>query len=103
MFNHRNSALSDTLGQLGPRRLLAAAARLLRHQSSEITDTLRNAVVAEIPAFTESGNPDVLPELARHAAEHSKEIVRLLGGAPVGDFAFVAQHASRRAEQRFPR
>jgi hypothetical protein len=102
MFDHRNSTLPDTLVRVGPRRLLAASARLLRRQSGEITEELRNSALAEIPAFTESGNPDVLPELARHASEHTKEIIRLLGGGPVGDFGFVTRHASIHAEQRFP-
>jgi DNA-binding PucR family transcriptional regulator len=47
-------------------------------------------------------NPDLLPELAHHFAEHLEELLRLLRGGAVGDFEFVRAHARRRAEQRFP-
>lgn len=63
---------------------------------------LRDAVLAEVPAFSNSGNPDVVPELARHASEHIDEIRRLFAGGEVAGFAFVTAHAHRRAAQRFP-
>ena len=67
-----------------------------------MADELRAAVLAEIPAFTASRNPDVLPDLVHHSSQHAAELVRLLGGGPIGDFAFVREHAERRAEQFFP-
>jgi hypothetical protein len=63
---------------------------------------LREAVLAEVPAFSSSGNPDVLPELDHHGGEHLHEICRLMGGGEVGDFDFVRAQAKRRASQRFP-
>ncbi len=63
---------------------------------------LRQAVLTEVPAFSASGNPDILPSLAVHASEHMQEIRRLFDGGAIGDFAFVRTHAQRRAEQRFP-
>jgi PucR C-terminal helix-turn-helix domain/GGDEF-like domain len=69
---------------------------------TKIAQRLREAILAEIPAFTASGNPEVLPDLDRHAAEHVAEIRRLLAGGNVGDFEFVRAHARRRAGQRFP-
>ncbi len=68
----------------------------------EIGRQLREAVIAEIAAFSESGNPAVLPDLERHALEHIEELRRLLRGGAVGDFEFVRVHAHRRAEQHFP-
>jgi hypothetical protein len=63
---------------------------------------LREAVLTEVPAFSASGNPEILPSLASHAGEHMQEIRRLADGGEIGDFAFVKLHAQRRAEQYFP-
>jgi hypothetical protein len=63
---------------------------------------LRQAVLDETPAFTESGNPDVIPELEQHLEAHVRETCRLLGGGLPGDLAFVRDHAERRAAQKFP-
>jgi hypothetical protein len=74
--------------------LLADAGRLI--------DELHQAVLAEVPAFTDSGNPDVLPELEAHLDAHVREVCRLLGGGLPGELDFVREHAGRRASQRFP-
>ncbi len=63
---------------------------------------MREAVLAEVPAFSTSGNPEILPSLAVHAGEHMQELRRLASGGEVDDFAFVKLHAQRRAEQFFP-
>jgi hypothetical protein len=102
MTDHHTNALKSALKRLGDSRFLAAALRYLADHAAAINAELDKTVLAEIPAFSESGNPDVLPELSRHGAEHTKEIIRLLGGHPVGDFEFVRKHARRRAEQHFP-
>jgi len=87
------------LGQLG---VVPRAAASLRDRTQAVGDSLRAAVIGDIPAFSVSANPEILPELDRHAQSHVREIVRLLGGGAVGDFEFVREHARRRAEQRFP-
>jgi hypothetical protein len=72
-------------------------------QSQLDTDTaIRKAVLAEVQAFSGSGNPEILPELNAHIEEHTQEIRRLFSGGEIGDFAFLRSHAHRRAEQRFP-
>ena len=71
-------------------------------QSAAIEAALRDEVLAQIPAYRESRNPDVLPQLARHGPLHAAEIIRLLSGGAVGDFAFVREHARLRASQYFP-
>ena len=76
--------------------------RMLEPQRGAVGSSLRGIVLAEIPAFSASGNPEVLPDLERHAGEHIGEILRLLGGGAVGNFDFVRAHAQRRAEQHFP-
>ena len=63
---------------------------------------LQDTVLAEIPAFTASANPDVLPALRQHAEDQARELHRLFSGGGVEGFGFVREHAQRRAEQHFP-
>jgi hypothetical protein len=63
---------------------------------------LRASVMTEVPAFSTSGNPEILPDLGSHIDDHLHELCRLFGGGAVEDFAFLRAHARRRAEQRFP-
>jgi hypothetical protein len=58
--------------------------------------------LAEVPVYSASGNPEILPGLNQHGPEHVAEIGRLFGGGEIGDFGFVRNHAQHRAEQRFP-
>ena len=94
------AALAQALQRLVDLAVIPAAARALEESTAALRMALRQVVTAEIPAFSASGNPEVLPSLDKHAQEHIEEILRLLGG--LGDFAFVRLHAQRRAEQRFP-
>jgi DNA-binding PucR family transcriptional regulator len=70
--------------------------------ADRVTEELRQAVLAGVPAFTDSGNPDVLPALGRHLEAHVREVCRLLGGGLPGELDFVREHAERRAAQKFP-
>jgi hypothetical protein len=63
---------------------------------------LAAAVAGEVPAYQESANPELIPELETHLAEVVDDACRLLAGERVGDFTFVAEHARRRAAQKFP-
>ena len=67
-----------------------------------VTRPLVDAVLAEVPAFTESGNPDVVPDLGDHLRDHLRDVRRVLGGEAPGDFDFVVDHAERLAAQKFP-
>jgi hypothetical protein len=69
---------------------------------AQLTLALRRAVVADVPAYSASGNPQILPDLERHAEEQIREVTRLLRGGEAGDLGFVAAYAQRCAEQRFP-
>ncbi len=95
-------ALSQTLAQLAEAGVVPQIAPALHRGKRAASETLGKTVMGEIPAFSLSGNPQILPELERHAGEHLAEIARLLGGGKVGGFEFVRAHARRRAEQRFP-
>jgi hypothetical protein len=97
-------ALQQTLDALRAVRIAGPSKRAATglKQQEALASRLRAAVVAQVPAFSASGNPDLLPELERHAQEHLLELGRLLSGGALGDFDFVRTHMRRRASQRFP-
>lgn len=98
----RSHSLRNILESLQKVGVVPQAAGWFAERVTSIGEELQATIEAEIPAFSASGNPDIVPEQQAHAARHLQEIVRLLGGSAAGDFAFVARHAAQRAEQRFP-
>jgi len=94
--------LNTAIAALRTSGVVPVVAGRLREGSEAICRKLREVVMQEIPAFTASANPDVLPEFEQDLALHVKEICHLLAGGLPGDLAFVAAHARRRAEQKFP-
>ena len=94
--------LQQTLDLLAHAQVLPQATLQLDATMAEAARLLREAVLAEIPAFSASANPEVLPSLGQHVEDHVREVRRLFGGGAVGDFGFVRSHAQRRAEHRFP-
>jgi hypothetical protein len=96
------AALTQALARLVEVGLVPRAVASLNRGMRKAAESLRKAIIGEIPAFSASANPQILPDLDRHAGEHLKEIARLFGGDKVGSFEFVRAHARRRAEQRFP-
>lgn len=101
-IDDQQAVLRETLTVLTGLDVIPAAGEALDRQIDAVSERLRAAILEEIPAFSESGNPDVLPALGSHAGDHVHELRRLFGGGAVGDFAFVADNARRRAEQKFP-
>lgn len=102
MSDYHANALKDALGGLDSDATLAAAVERAARGAVAAAASLQQAVLAEVPEFSRSRNPDLLPELAHHGREHVDELLRLLRGGALGRFEFVEQHARRRAEQRFP-
>jgi hypothetical protein len=102
MTNYHASGLNDALRRVAASPFLAAAIERVAGNAGALAAQLQQAVLADVQQFSKSRNPDLLPELARHGAEHVEEIVRLLRGGDPGRFDFVHEHARRRAEQRFP-
>ena len=100
MNEHR--ALREVSSRLAKNGVARNAGPSLDASMEKAATALREAVLAEVPAFSASGNPEILPSLAAHAGEHIQEIRRLFGGGEIGDFQFVRAHAQRRAEQYFP-
>jgi hypothetical protein len=97
-----HQALRQVLALLARTGVIPRAAVALDDSMQTVASTLRDAVLAEIPAFSASGNPEIIPSLDQHAGDHIQEIRRLFGGGELGDLEFVRTHAHHRAEQRFP-
>jgi hypothetical protein len=98
----RSESLNSILDALKKVGVIPVAAAWYEAHIDEINAELEVTVRDEIPAFMESGNPDIAPEQQIHAREHVLQILRFLKGAPGGNLEFVKSHAARRAEQRFP-
>jgi hypothetical protein len=95
-------ALRLTLAGLQPAGGLPATRRTLEAGRKAVAQALREAILAEVPAFSASGNPELLSDLDTHIAEHIEEMLRLLAGGEPGELDFVAAQARRRAELHFP-
>lgn len=102
MPDYHTKALTTALENLGVHAVRISAAKYLSKHTRLIADELAATVLAEITAFSESRNPEVLAQLAEHGPDHVREITRLLQSGDVGDFSFVAAHARTRAKQHFP-
>lgn len=94
--------LRRSLGQLASLGVIPQVHPALAARAEHADEALRDSILAEIPAFAASANPQVLPGLAAHGREHVDEILRLMADGGLGDFGFVRDHARQRAEQRFP-
>jgi hypothetical protein len=96
------AGLTDALERLRACTPLPPVAAHLQRHVQQIQSELRDTVLADIPAFTESRDQATLRELGSHGPRHLEEILRLLEGGAVSDFRFVREHARLRAEHRFP-
>lgn len=96
------AALRQSLAALVSLGVVPKAVPELDRTIGTLGAELRDAVLGEVPAFAASANPEILPGLEQHTGDHIRELRRLFEGGDVGDFAFVAAQAHRRAEQRFP-
>lgn len=94
--------LRPPLAALKTHGVVPTVAAALNESRDTTAETLFGAVLQDVPAYSESGNPEIRPELRAHLVEHVGEIVRLLGGGRPGRLEFVHEHARRRAWQRFP-
>ena len=70
MPDYHTNALNVSLRSLSDSVLLRAAIEHLAEHSATINTELMEMVLAEIPAFSESRNPEVIPDLAAHGPEH---------------------------------
>jgi hypothetical protein len=98
----QSNRLQQILTLLADSSIIPHAAPALEASKSTAADKLRDELLAEIPAFSVSGNPDILPGLVDHVAEHIREILRLFAGGEISEFEFIRAHGRKRTEQRFP-
>ena len=98
----KNTQLRASIDALRPFGVVPGVARVLTGGNESIVSELQETVLAEVHAYTQSGNPDVLPELEQHLQQLVAEACLLLGGKRPDDMGFVTAHARRRAEQKFP-
>ena len=94
--------LEASLGALQDLRVVPSVGQVMRVGTRVIHRNLFESILNEVSAYTDSGNPDVLPELRAHLDQHIDATCRLLGGEDAENFEFVRRHAQRRAEQKFP-
>ncbi len=95
-------ALRATLDALRGHGVIPGVADRLAAGRPRFTSELGTTVAAEVPAYKESGNPEVMPELEAHLDEVVARACGLLAGERLADLDFVAEHARRRAAQKFP-
>lgn len=98
----RFEALAATVAPLAAVGVVPAAAPLLTRSRDEVLEALTETVAREVPAYAESGNPEVLPELEDHLRANLAEVSRLLAGGQAANLDFVVAHAEQRASQKFP-
>lgn len=100
--SHSSVGLERILVALADIGVIPAAELALAKSMRPTGVAMREAVMAKVPAFYASGNPDIMPGLEQHASENIAEIHRLFSGGELIEFSFIKAHARRRAEQRFP-
>jgi len=102
MPDYHAIALQEALRRVASHAYLAVAVETVAAEGPHVIAQLNQAVIAEVPEFSRSRNPALLPETVQHGREHFDEILRILRGGEVGGLDFVHEHARRRAQQRFP-
>ena len=95
-------AIEHAMSRLAELRVIPRITPALGRSARRAAQALRNAVVAEVPAFATSGNPEIMPGLERLATQQVGEIRSMLKRGKLSDFVFVRGHSQQLAEQRFP-
>ena len=60
--------------------VVPGVARPLADDAETINMAVVDSVIREVPAYTASGNPDVLPELRQHIGQFTEVLMSLLSG-----------------------
>lgn len=102
MISDASPILDAALRRLQASVFAQQATRAMRRDQAGIGRAMLDSILEQIPAYSRSQNPDVVADLSEHGPAHIEEIIRLLGGGALGNFAFVREHAERRATQHFP-
>ena len=95
-------ALQASVDAMRTYGLVPGVAAVLGDGLAGVRQALKQSVLEEVPAYSDSANPEILPDLENHLRDHVARITALLGGSRDGDFGFVGEYAERLARQRFP-
>jgi sugar diacid utilization regulator len=98
----KSDALQASVDALRTYGVVPGVAETLRDGLDAVRGALQKTVLEEVQAYSDSANPEILPDLDTHLREHVGRITALLGGSRDGNFGFVGEHAERLARQRFP-
>ena len=98
----KSDSLQATVDALRAHGVVPGVAAALGDGLDAVRQALKQTVLEEVPAYSDSANPEILPDLEDHLRDHVARITALLGGSRGADFEFVREHAERLAQQRFP-
>ena len=93
-------ALADALRALRETSPIKNAASTAIFDENAISERLQKSVIAEVTAFSDSSNPEILPLLQQHLAAMTAEILGLLHGQLLQDQEFGRDFAHRRFETK---
>jgi len=98
----QNDGILGALRALRLHGVVPAIAPHLRESRPGTSKILTTSVLEEVPAWSDSANPDVRPELQAHLDQQLDEVEHLLSGSAPRGWGFVEEYAKRHAAQRFP-
>jgi sugar diacid utilization regulator len=98
----KSGSLQATVDALRAHGVVPGVAAALGDGLDVVRQALKHTVLEEVLAYSDSANPEILPDLEDHLRDHVTRIMALLGGSRGTDFEFVREHAERLAQQRFP-
>jgi sugar diacid utilization regulator len=98
----KSGSLQATVDALRAHGVVPGVAAALGDGLDVVRQALKQTVLEEVLAYSDSANPEILPDLEDHLRDHVTRIMALLGGSRGTDFEFVREHAERLAQQRFP-
>ena len=99
---HAQESLRAPLAELARFGLIPGVVAGLTESEPALLENLVSEVTGTVAAYAASGNPDLEPRLAEHAAEISGDVIGLFRGGPLGDLAHVAKYARWCSEGKFP-
>lgn len=102
LHDDHTAGLSAALQELAQQGVTPDIAESLIASRASARNELDQAVRSAVPAYAESSNPDVLPDLSDHIEQHLHHIIGLLSDSSPSNFSFVREHAERQAQRRFP-
>jgi len=101
-LNDEFDNLRAALANLGAQGVVPGVAGPLMARRAAFVGELIRAVNGEVTAYSESGDPEAVPELEAHLGDIVGSACELLAGGPVGTLDFVIDYARRRAARKFP-